>query len=535
VKHFERKSRILTGLKATLLLAGLGGAYLIYDQFDDLAMDANQLLASTAKSADFITFMNGMEEGRGARDPGAFRNNYYALGRGMNLAVPSDAASRAAFAAGASDYYAILPLAEDYFQKEHPSREEARRALSAIKARAARLNIYCLAAAARNLEARNLLLAQTALAYFLLLILLLLIEGAGYYLLNEPFFESLDVLRRKVRRSSEPFLGGLEFDGSVNGMHKALDGLEGVLQASMLERIRMAREATGRQRHMKIQTHALEMTGRKVVSLVEDLEAARLELQREKKALKITGEKLARSNKELEQFAYVASHDLKEPLRIVSSFTGLLAKRYSGRFDRDADDFIRYITEGAQRASDLVNALFNYSRVTYSPREFRATDCQQALQKALFNLKIAIDEKKAKITWEKLPQIRGDEPQLIQLFQNLLSNALKFNAAAEPSFRVGCRETAASWILDFQDNGIGIPAEHFERIFLIFQRLHSQEKYPGAGIGLALCKKIAENHGGRIWVESKPGEGSVFSVELPKMAGQETAIKAQAEHSEANV
>ncbi len=527
MKHFERKSRIFYGVKAGILLLGLAGAYSLYNRFDGLAGDAVYILASAAKSADFLDFWEGAEERREGADAETFRSSYYALGRVISAHVPADRVNRAAFEAASEYYYAILPLGEEYFLKAHSSRGEALRDLAAIKAAAVRLNRVYLTAAARNLETRNLLLAQTATAYLSLLMLMLLIEAANYHLLTAPFFEGLDALRRKVRRSAEPFMGADKFQGSVTGMHRAVDAMETALQRSMLERLKMAREADGRQRRMKVQNRALELTSRKVVRLVEDLEDTRSELQQEKRALKVTGEKLTRSNKELEQFAYVASHDLKEPLRIVSSFTGLLAKRYAGRFDRDGDDFIRYITEGSQRAAELVDALFNYSRATYSPREFRTIDCRQALQKALFNLKIAMEEKKAQITWDTLPQVKGDEPQLIQLFQNLLANALKFNASPEPRFRVGCRETRASWILDFADNGIGIPEEHFEKIFLIFQRLHSQEKYPGAGIGLALCKKIAENHGGRIWVESKPGEGSVFSVELPKLAGTEQTARTE--------
>jgi len=527
VRHFERKTRILTGVKTGILLFGLAGAYSVYNRFDELGEDAGQILASAAQSAKFLDFWNSASAPGGAPAPDAFRAAYYALGRTLSSQIPSEAGARAAFSAISSDYYAILPLAEEYFVRGHDPAAQGRTAGPApIRALAVHLHGLCLAAAARNLEIRNLLLLQTAAAYLSLFLLMLCIEVAGYYLLNEPFFENLELLRRKVHRSAEPFLTG-DFHGSVTGMHRAVDAVETALQKSMMERMRLAREADARQRRLKIQSRALELTGRKVVRLVEELEEAKLQLEKEEKALKITGEKLSRSNKELEQFAYVASHDLKEPLRIVSSFAGLLSRRYAGRLDKDGDDFIRYITEGAQRATDLVSALFNYSRITYSARDFSAVPCLQVLQKALFNLKIAMDEKKAAVTWDPLPVVKGDEAQLIQLFQNLLANALKFNASPQPEFRISCRETADSWVLGFSDNGIGISKEHFERIFLIFQRLHTQDKYPGSGIGLALCKKIAENHGGRIWVDSKPGGGSVFSVELPKTAeGQEAGTQA---------
>lgn len=533
MKHFERKSRLFSGLKTAMLFLGLIGAYSAYTRFDKLAEDGSFILASAAGTAEFLGFWNP-PGGRGtAPTPERFRAKYYGLGRTLGLREPSDEVSKAAWAAITSEYYAILPLAEEYLIRPHPSREEAARDLAAIRMKAARLHELCLAAAARNQDGRRLLLAQTALACFALFLLMLAAETAGYYLLNAPFFENLDVLRRKIRRSAEPFIKAENFEGSISGMQRAVDAVEAALQRSMLDRIRMAREAESRQKRLKAQNHELELTSGKVMRLVEDLEEARLELQNEKAALKVSGERLARSNKELEQFAYVASHDLKEPLRIVSSFSGLLAKRYRGRLDKDADDFIAFITGGAQRATDLISALFSYSRAAYSPSDFKSVSCQLVLEKALFSLKISLEEKKAKVTWDPLPVVTGDEGQLIQLFQNLLSNALKFNDSPLPELRVGCRETAGTWIFDFSDNGIGIAAEHSDRIFLIFQRLHSQAKYPGAGIGLALCKKIAENHGGRIWLRSAPGEGSVFSVELPKQPAAETARPAAGNGKEA--
>lgn len=516
MKHFERKTRIFSGLKITVLFFGLAGAYSVYDRFEKLADDGGFILASAAESAEFLAFLHQPGNMRGAAAPEQFRAAYYSLGRAIGSLKPYEKVTRAAWEAVTSEYYAILPLAEAYFLKPRAAAQQAEKELAPIRARAIRLHALCLTSASRNLEVRRLLLIQTVLAYFSLFILMLAGETAWYYLLNDPFFENLELLRRKVRRSAEPFLGGEAFNGSIDGIHRAVDAVENALQRSMLDRIRLAREAEVRQRRLKAQSRELELTGRKVVRLVEDLEETRLDLQKEKKALKLSGERLAKSNKELEQFAYVASHDLKEPLRIVSTFSEMLAKRYKGRLDREAEEFIGFITDGAKRGTELVTALFNYSRAAYSAKDFKTVSCLKALEKAVFSLKISLEEKKAKVTWDPLPEITGDESQLVQLFQNLLSNALKFNAAPEPELRIACRETEAAWLLEFSDNGIGIPAEAYERIFLIFQRLHSQDKYPGAGIGLALCKKIAENHGGRIWVRSKPGEGSVFSVELPK-------------------
>ena len=518
MKHFERKARLFSGLKTAVLFFGLAGAYAIYDRFDKLSDDGAAILTSAAGAADFLAFLHQPGSMAGMPAPARFRAAYYGLGRTLSSRVPSDQVARAAWTAIMADYYAILPLAETHFLKPRPAAQGTGGELVQIRLKAEKLHALCLAAAERNLETRRILLAQTALGYFLFFLLLLAVETGGYYLLNAPFFENLELLRRKVRRSAEPFLGSEAFDGSIGGLHRAVDAIENALQRSMLDRIRMARESEARQRRLKAQGRELELTSRKVVRLVEDLEETRLELQKEKQALRLSGEKLARSNKELEQFACVAAHDLKEPLRIVSTFSEMLAKRYAGRLDKDADDFIGFITGGAVRATELISALFNYSRATYSAKEFKPVSCLKALEKALFSLKLALEEKRAKVSWDPLPELLGDEGQLVQLFQNLLSNALKFNVSPQPEFRVACRETAGTWLLEFSDNGIGIPAEHFERIFLIFQRLHSLDKYPGTGIGLALCKKIAENHGGRIWVRSTPGEGSVFSVELPKFS-----------------
>ncbi len=521
MKHYERKSRSLSALKAAAILTGLIFAYFVYARFDTLADDSAAMIAAAGQAAEFRSFLDGAE-GPGFAQP-SFRAAYYSLGRSIGARRISSPVTEAAMKAAASEYYSLPPYAEKYFQ----SKDAAARAalLERLRSGARRIHSSCLLAAAENQAQRSVLLAKTAASYFSLFLLLLALEAGGYCLLHRPFFAGLDALRRRVERYASPLMKE-PFQGSVSGMAAGVDRMEEALQASMLERMRLARETASSLAGMKAQTRALELTRRKVVTLVEDLDEARRQLQKEQVALKAAGERLARSNRDLEQFAYVASHDLKEPLRVVSSFSGLLAKRYSGKLDKDADDFIRFITEGAQRATDLISALLNYSRVTYSPRDFRPVDCLDALQKALFNLKIALEERGASVTWDRLPQVMGDEAQLVQLFQNLLSNALKFNAAQRPEIRVGCRETPSSWILAFSDNGIGIAPEHFERIFLIFQRLHPQERYPGAGIGLALCKKIAQNHGGGMTVESAPGRGSTFSVELPRMTAAPAAAEA---------
>jgi light-regulated signal transduction histidine kinase (bacteriophytochrome) len=247
----------------------------------------------------------------------------------------------------------------------------------------------------------------------------------------------------------------------------------------------------------------------------EELEAEIVERKRAEEQLKRTMADLERSNRELEQFAYVASHDLQEPLRMVSSYTQLLARRYQDQLDQDAHDFITYAVEGAERMQRLINDLLTYSRVGTRGKPFGKTDCQRALQDTLANLQTAIEETHATVTHDPLPIVLADEPQLVQVLQNLVSNAIKFHAEAPPRVHIGAQRQDGEWVFSVSDNGIGIDPQYHERIFVIFQRLHSGDEYPGTGIGLALCKRIVERHGGRIWVESDLGEGATFCFTIP--------------------
>ena len=234
---------------------------------------------------------------------------------------------------------------------------------------------------------------------------------------------------------------------------------------------------------------------------------------------------LVRSNRDLEQFAYVASHDLQEPLRMVTSYTQLLSRRYKGQLSSEADEFIGFAVDGAVRMQALINALLAYSRVDSRGRPLVVCDLSAVLDHALDNLKLALEESEASIVRGELPRVMGDPIQLMQLLQNLVGNAVKFRAKDRPPVVTVAAERAGDlWRIRVSDNGIGIDPQYFDRIFVIFQRLHTKEEYPGTGIGLAMCKRIVERHGGTIEVASTPGNGSTFTFTLREAGeGQESS------------
>jgi PAS domain S-box-containing protein len=241
------------------------------------------------------------------------------------------------------------------------------------------------------------------------------------------------------------------------------------------------------------------------------------EAQKHDEARERRSVELKRSNDDLQQFAYIAAHDLQEPLRMVASYTQLLAQRYKGRLDSDADEFIAYAVDGAHRMQHLIGDLLAYCRVGTTGKELRETSSEAALEQVLLNLQGAIQESSGVVTHDPLPTVVADGAQLVQLFQNVVGNAIKFRSVELPRVHVSAKKNGGKeWIFSMRDNGLGIDPKYFEKIFVMFQRLHGREEFSGTGIGLTVCKKIAERHGGRMWVESEPGKGSTFYFALPE-------------------
>ncbi len=269
---------------------------------------------------------------------------------------------------------------------------------------------------------------------------------------------------------------------------------------------------------IEISLSAIQIKGRwQAVGIVRDI----TERKRGEVKLKQTLSELERSNSELQHFAYVASHDLQEPLRMVVSYVQLLQRRYQGKLDSDADEFIAYAVDGTIRMQGLINDLLTYSRVGTRGRTFEPTECQAVLDRALANLQVAIQESGIQITSDPLPTVMADGSQLSQLFQNLIGNAIKFRTDVPPRVHISVQDRRDEWLFSIRDNGIGIASESSGRVFEVFKRLHSKKEYPGTGIGLAICKKIVERHGGSIWVESEPGQGSTFYFTIPKKVREE--------------
>ena len=249
------------------------------------------------------------------------------------------------------------------------------------------------------------------------------------------------------------------------------------------------------------------------------------EIRRVEERLEAQAAELARSNAELQQFAYVVAHDLKEPLRMVTSYTGLLSKRFIEQLPEDAREFLQYITEGATRMGALIDGLLRYSTVSRAPLRHDVVSTKDVLAQVSETLSMSLEESGASVEADTFPDVRGDPVQLAQLFQNLISNALKFAGRAPPRIRIEARPEGDQVLFRVQDAGIGIPSEQLERVFHLFQRLHPRDVYPGTGLGLSICRKIVERHGGRMWAEAPPEGGTAFLFTLP--AASEGGVEAR--------
>jgi signal transduction histidine kinase len=312
---------------------------------------------------------------------------------------------------------------------------------------------------------------------------------------------------------------------------RAMDDINTVIRRMMMEEERLLKDRTGDQAKNFKRTMAIffSMLGLNIILVLilsilikRDVDKRQREEERirqlnaslERRVEQRT-EALRRSNEDLQQFAYVASHDLQEPLRMVASYTELLKRRYKGRLDADADQFIDYAIDGVKRMNTLIHDLLAYSRAGETPTErLKKLNPEDTLKTVLANMKVTINDVEATVTCDPLPTIEYDPMRLSQLFQNLLTNAIKYRGDNKPKVHITARPGSGETIFSVIDNGIGIDPSHAEEIFGIFKRLHGRE-YEGTGIGLAMCKKIVERYGGRIWVESKPGEGSTFSFTVP--------------------
>jgi PAS domain S-box-containing protein len=302
--------------------------------------------------------------------------------------------------------------------------------------------------------------------------------------------------------------GALVEKSQENGVSFVLDLTE---RKQAEEALRKAHEEL--ERRVLERTSELQQSNRQLASEV-------VERQHAEAVLAQRSQELARSNAELEQMAYVASHDLQEPLRMVASYMQLLEQQYTDRLDADAHEFIGFAVDGARRMQALIEDLLAYSRVGSQAKPLQPIDCAAVVQTVLRSLRRAIEESGAQVRCGALPVVMGDTAQLTQLFQNLIANAIKFRGGQAPRIAIRAEPEDAFWRFSVQDNGIGIAPEYFDRIFVMFQRLHSRSMHPGTGIGLAICKKIVERHGGRIWVDSAPQQGTTFLFTLPQQTGE---------------
>lgn len=274
-------------------------------------------------------------------------------------------------------------------------------------------------------------------------------------------------------------------------------------------------DATRQMASGSLQKDVSVTTDDEIGTLTEAFNTMRKSLEAAERKLTAKAEELERSNRDLQQFAYVASHDLQEPLRAVAGFTDLLQSQYGGQLDEQANSFLQFAVDGAKRMQTLINNLLDYARVGSEGNAFSPVDCQEVIELALHNLNSAIQESQADLSIRPLPTVHGDKLQLVRVFQNLIGNAIKFRGEAAPRIEVDATRINGEWQFAFRDFGIGIKVEDQQRVFVIFQRLHTRKKYPGTGIGLSICQRIIQRHGGSVWVESVEGDGCTFFFTLP--------------------
>ena len=259
----------------------------------------------------------------------------------------------------------------------------------------------------------------------------------------------------------------------------------------------------------------LQKEYRSRIKLIYELQDSLTQLKHTREELEQKSQDLARSNIDLQQFAYAASHDLQAPLRGVEGFVNLFSRRYKGKLDTKADEFIEFIIDGVKRMQVLIKDLLEYSQIGAKEIHWKPMESELAVTQALANLKTAIEESSAIVTYDTLPRIIGDSSQMSSLFQNLIGNAIKYRGEEPPKIHISAERKGAKWLFSVNDNGIGIDPNNLDRIFVVFQRLHTREEYEGTGIGLAICKRIVEGHKGNIWIESEPGKGSTFYFTIP--------------------
>ena len=343
----------------------------------------------------------------------------------------------------------------------------------------------------------------------------------GQFLMENPDIELFKTQAKNYNFDEKKYLKALSkvsviSDEEVKKIIDFLLELSMILGESGLTQLKLQNLTENQEDIIKKRTHELEVSQQATLKMMEKEEEARKIAENANIRLKEIMEDLKRSNEELEQFAYVASHDLQEPLRMVSSFTQLLANKYRGKIDSKADTYINYAVDGANRMQSLINNLLEFSRISTRGKDFELVNTNEVLKMAKNNLISQIKVNNAIVTNDELPIVFADKEQLSRVFQNLMANAIKFKGNSNPVIHISAERKDGNWQFKFSDNGIGIDEKYSNKIFVIFQRLHSRKEYEGNGIGLSICKRIINRHYGDIWFESKINQGTTFYFTLPE-------------------